>query len=311
VIGNILSTLEHDPDLGEGTILFGGSGFLGPYILENYPKMVSVGRTPCLTGNRHIPVESLANLEPIRTVDFDKVIFIIGNTDHHAMVREHIPPGEATAFDYHVLPLIQVMEQLKKYPIKKFIHFSSVLIYKEENISLPVSEHSPIDPYKNRYVMSKYIGEEFCNFYRKWMPIINCRFCNLYGPTPLRRFDLIHVLTHKLLDRGHAEVWSTKPARDFIYVEDAAHAIAKLLYADYDSTLVLGSGTMTSVRRAVDIMQEVSGLPITSLDRPVSGPQEFRADLTTLQRLIDWAPRVSIEEGIRRTFEFEKRRRGR
>lgn len=307
---NILSTLDHDPDLGEGTVLFGGSGFLGPYILENYPKMISVGRNPPPTGNRHIHVDSLADIGALRDVEFDRVIFIIGNTDHYTLERETVPAGEPFAFDYHVLPLMQVMEQIKHRPIKKFIHFSSVLIYDENKITLPVSKHSPIDPYKNRYVMSKYLGEELCKFYRNWMPIINVRFCNLYGPTPLERFDLIHVLTRKLLDDGRAELWSTAPSRDFIYAEDAAHAIAQLLYADYNDTLLLGSGEMTSVARVVELMEQISGCPIVSQDRDVTGPQQFQADISTLQRVTGWSPKISIEEGIRRTYEYEKERRG-
>ena len=306
---DVLSTLEHDPDLGEGTILFGGSGFLGPYILANYPKMISVGRSPSPTPNRHIHVDTLADLSALDDVEFDKVIYIIGNTDHYAMERDVIPAGEPTAFDFHTVPVIQVLEQLKKRNLKKFIHFSSVLIYDEERITLPVSEHSPINPYKNRYVMSKYLGEELCKFYRNWVPIINARFCNLYGPTPLERFDLVHILTRKLLDDGRAEIWSDRPARDFIYVEDAAHAVAKLLYADYNDTLVLGSGQMTTVAEVIDILREVSGMEIVSLDKPVTGPQQFRADISTLQRVIDWEPRISIKEGVRRTWEFEKARR--
>ena len=307
---NILSTLPHDRDLGKGTILFGGSGFLGPYILENYPNIISVGRNPCPNANRHIHVDSLADLSALDDVEFDRVIYIIGHTDHYLMEKEGVGRDEPSAFDYHTVPLFQVMEQIKHRDIRKFIHFSSVLIYDENKITLPISENSPIDPYKNRYVMSKYLGEELCKFYRNWMPIINCRMCNLYGPTPLERYDLIHVLTRKLLDDGKAEIWSDRPSRDFIYVEDAAHAIVDLLYSDYNDTLVLGSGTMDSVRHVVDVLSEVSGCPITSADRSVTGPQAFCADISTLQRVTSWKPRVSIEEGIRRTFEFEKQRRG-
>lgn len=308
---DILSTLEHDAELGEGTILFGGSGFLGSYILHNYPKIISVGRSPCPTKNRHIPVTGLDDLRPLADIAFNKVIYTIGNMDPHGLERKNISREEPNAFDYHVMPLIKVMEQLKGRDIRKFIHFSSILLYDETRISLPISEHSPINPYKNRYTMSKYLAEELCKFYRDWMPIVNCRLYNIYGPTPLRRFDLIHTLTHKLLDDGKAKTWSTAPSRDFLYVEDAAHAIVKLLYADYNSTLVLGSGTMTPIKRVVEIMQEISGCPITSREQPVSGPSAFRADLSTLLSLIEWRPRISIEEGIRRTFEFEKKRRGR
>jgi UDP-glucose 4-epimerase len=292
--------------LGDGTILFGGSGFLGPYILENYPDIISVGRTAPPTKNRHIHVDGLANLDVLRDVPFDKVIYIIGNTDHHNLEKEHIPRDEPTAFDYHTIPLLQTMEQLKQYPIKKFIHFSTVLIYDEKRITLPVSEHSPIDPYKNRYVLSKYLAEEACRFYSRWIPTVNVRFSNLYGPTRLKRFDLIHILIHQLLDNGRGQVWSTKPERDFIYVEDAAHAIVELLDTDYTGTLNLGTGTMTSIRKIVDVLQEISRCPITDLDVPVQGPGQFRCDMSTIDRLIDWKPRYTIEEGVKRTYELMK-----
>ncbi len=300
---------ELDPqntETGKSTILFGGSGFLGPYILENYPDIISVGRTVPLTRNRHIPVKSLENLDALNDLEFDKVIYIIGNTDHYNLEKENLSSDEPTAFDYHLIPLIQTMEQLKHYPIKKFIHFSTVLIYDENKITLPVSEHSPIDPYKNRYTMSKYMGEEACKFYSNWIPIINVRLSNIYGPTPLKRFDLIHGLIHQLLDNGKGKVWTTKPSRDFIYIDDAAHAIVKLLETDYTGTLNLGSGTMTTVKHVVEVLEEISGCPITDLDQPVSGPMKFRCDMTTLNRLIDWKPRYSTEEGARRTFDLMK-----
>lgn len=291
---------------GERTILFGGSGFLGPYILGRCPQMISVGRTRPATANRHIHVDSLANLDALRDVPFDKVIYIIGNTDHHNLEKEQIPRGEPTAFDYHVVPLLQTLEQLKGHPIKKFINFSTILIYDEKRIKLPVSEQAPIDPYKNRYVLSKYLAEEACKFYARWVPIINVRLSNIYGPTPLKRFDLIHLLIHQLLSEGKGEVWSTKPERDFIYVEDAAEAVLQLLDSDYTGTLNLGTGTITPVRRVVDVLSEISGCPILDLERPVSGPMQFRCDQTTLERLIEWRPRVPIQAGVRRTYELMK-----
>lgn len=295
-----------DESLGEGTILFGGSGFLGPYILENYPSVISVGRTPPPTANRHIPIDDMSNLDALKDVPFERVIYIIGNTDHHNMEKEVVPRGEPTAYDYHTLPLLKAMEQLKQYPIKKLVHFSSILIYDEKKITLPVSENSPIDPYKNRYVFSKYLGEQVCRFYSSWIPIVNIRLSNIYGPTPLKRFDLIHLLIHQLLDKGSGEVWSTKPQRDFIYIEDAAHAIMQLIHTDYTGNLILGTGTMNSVRDVVDHLTEISGCPISVLDKPVPGPMEFRCDMTTVESLVDWRPRYSLQDGVSRTYDLMK-----
>ena len=285
-----------------GTILFGGSGFLGSSILNAYPDVISVGRTKPPAPNRHIPTQSLADLNCLKRVPFDKVIYIIGNTNHSQLERETIPPGEPTAFDYHVTPLLQTLEQLKQYPIKKFVHFSTVFLYDEKKISLPVSENAPIDPYKTRYVMSKYLAEEVSKFYSKHMPTITIRLANLYGPTQLKRWDVVHGLCRGLLETGRTQVWSSKPERDFIHVEDAAHAIAKLLDSNYTGTLNLGTGTMTSIARVKEILEQVSGGVIGVLDKPVQGPMKFQCDMTTINRLIDWTPR-SIEAGLRSTFE--------
>jgi nucleoside-diphosphate-sugar epimerase len=288
---------------GEGTILFGGSGFMGPYILRNHPAMISVGRTPPPTGNRHVHVDGLGDLRALRDLEFDKVIYIVGHTDHHALERETLPEGKPTAFDYHVVPFLQTMEQIKNRPLRKLLHFSTILIYDENRLKLPVTEDAPIDPYKNRYVFSKHLAEEACRFYSRWVPIINVRMSNLYGPIRVERYDLIHVLIRQLLREGRGEVWSIRPERDFIHVADAAEAVALLLEADYQGTLNLGTGTMTSVGEIVALLEDLSGCPITVRDVPVQGPMRFQVDTTLVHQLTGWTPRISVAEGVRDTFE--------
>ncbi len=288
------------------TILFGGSGFLGSHILETHPEIISVGRTEPATKNRHIQVESLANLDVLRDIEFGKVICCIGNSDNYSMDRESLTPDEPNAFDYHLAPTVHVLEQLKRYPIKKFIHFSSILLYDADRIVLPVAETAPINPYRTRHALSKYLSEEACRFYSAWIPIINVRLSNMYGPTPLRRFDLIDVLIRKLIETGAGSVWSTKPERDFIHVDDVAEAVVKLLDSEYTGTINLGTGTMTSVKTVVELLEELSGTRIEDDGREVMGPMRFQCYMTTVDRIIDWKPRYSAEEGIRQTWSMMK-----
>jgi nucleoside-diphosphate-sugar epimerase len=151
-----------------------------------------------------------------------------------------------------------------------------------------------------------HMAEDASKFYARSVPIITVRLANLYGPTPLRRFDLIHLLCRQLLDEGKAQMWSTRTQRDFLYIQDAARAIVQLLDTDYTGTLNLGSGTMTPVARVREILEEVSGARIEILDVPVTGPLEFQCDMTTMHRLIDWRPRYTVEEGVRLTYETMK-----
>lgn len=291
---------------GAGTILFGGSGFFGTHILQNYPDIISVGRTAPTTANRHVQIESLADLSALGDLRFDKVIYLIGHSDNHGMEKETLVPGEPSTFDYHLFPTIQVLEQLKEYPIRKLIHFSTILLYDPSKITLPVSETAPIDPYRTRYVLSKHMSEEACTFYSSQLPIINVRISNTYGPTTLKRFDLIDTLIRQVLTTGRASVWSTKPYRDFIYVEDVAHAVVKLLDSDYTGTVNLGTGTMTQVRSIVDLIQELSGCEIEDRDCEVTGPMRFQCDMSTINRIIDWNPRYSLRAGVTSTYSLMK-----
>ncbi len=295
-----------DDSLGEGTVLFGGSGFLGQHILRSYPRIVSVGRRKPPTPNRHISVDTLADLSPLRAVPFRNVIYTIGNSDRPTMQKERHEPGEPTPFDYHVTPLVQTLEWLMRHRITKFVHCSTILLYDHRRATLPVSEDAPLAPYRDKYLMSKYLAEELCTFYSRWVPIVNLRLSNMYGPAAGKRFDLVHVVIQQLLDQGRGEVLSTKPERDFIYVEDVVEAVIRLLDSEYTGTLNVGTGIMTSVGRITEILERLSGCPIRDLDQPVAGPMQFQCDISRLQKLIAWRPRYSIEEGVTRTYEIMK-----
>lgn len=291
---------------GANTILFGGSGFFGTHILENYPEIVSVGRTPPPTNNRHVHLESLADLRALRDLKFDKVIYLVGHSDNHGMDKETLSPGEASAFAHHLFPLLQVLEQLKHYRITKMIHFSTVLLYDPTRITLPVSEAAPIDPYRSRYLLSKHMSEEACRFYSAWVPIINVRISNTYGPTRLKRYDLINTLIKQVLETGRGSVWSTKPFRDFIHVEDVAHAVMELLDSSHTGTVNLATGAMTRVRTIVELIQELSGCEIEDQDHAVTGPMRLQCDTSTLKGIVDWNPRFSIREGVSQTYSVMK-----
>ena len=301
---------------GEGTILFGGSGFMGPYILRNHPAMISVGRTPPPTGNRHVHVDGLGDLRALHDLEFDKVIYIVGHTDHHALERETLPEGEPTAFDYHVVPFLQTMEQIKDRPLRKLLHFSTILIYDEKRLELPVSEDSPIDPYKNRYVFSKHLAEEACRFYSGWVPIINVRMSNLYGPIRVERYDLIHVLIRQLLREGRGEVWSIRPERDFIHVADLADAHVRTLQwlrrqpaAGLHETFNLGSGSGYSVRQAIAETARIAGKAVphqVGPRRPGDSPR-LVGDIAKARRVLGWQPSRDLTQQIDDTLRWRRK----
>ncbi len=285
------------------TILFGGSGFLGPIILEKYPDIVSMGRSPLPSHlkNTHIPFTSLDDLSVLDSIDFDKVIFLIGSSNHHV-----INTKPSMGLEYNVLPLKKILFYLQKRTIKKFICFTTILLYDVNTIKLPVDETQPIDPYINDYVFSKYLSEELIKYYSSKIPSIIVRFSNIYGPTRLIRPDLVPTLIQKVLSPGEVTVWNTKPVRDFLYTPDAADAIVKLLDTDFTGPVNLGTGQSVSVGRIVEIIEKLSGKKIKDLGKPVSGPMHFVCDISRVKSLTGWEPKHTIEEGLRETYEIMK-----
>ena len=285
------------------TILFGGSGFLGPVILKKNPDIISVGRTkpPPEIKNEHVYLKSLDNLQSLDSMEFDKVIFLIGSSNHHE-INKSITMG----LDYNLYPTKKILNYLSKRKIKKFISFSSILIYDVNKIKLPVDEKQDINPFVNDYVFSKYLSEEVVKFFYKKVPSIIIRLSNVYGYTRLIRPDFVPALIRKSLLDKEIKIWSDKPKRDFIYSEDASDAIIKLLDTDYTGILNLGTGTMSSCSEIVSIIEKLSGKKVISENKKVWGPMEFNSDITLLKKLTNWKPKHSLEEGLEKTYNIMK-----
>ena len=285
------------------TLLFGGSGFFGPVILSKDKDIISVGRTkpPINCQNQHIQIKNLDELYKLDKLNFDKVIFLIGSSNHHD-INVNIDMG----IDFNVYPLNKALDYFSKRNLKKFICFTTILLYDQSKLVLPVDENQEINPYANKYIFSKYLSEQIIKFYQKSVPSIVVRLSNIYGYTELRRPDLIPTIMQDVFDKDKVEIWSDKPKRDFIFTEDAADAVLKLLKTDFTGTLNLGSGKMSSLRYISQIIEDLSGKKIISKNFDVSGPMEFNTNIEKICNLTGWKPKFDIEEGLEKTFKIMK-----
>ena len=290
--------------MSTSTIVFGGSGFFGPILLERYPELISVGRTkpPVHLKNQHIALPGMDNLNVLDNLDFGAIIFLIGNSNHHELNGKCM-----SAFEYNVIPLKKILYYLAntKKRLKKFIAFTGALLYDAKRLTIPVGETQLLNPYINEYVFSKYIAEEVTKLYPT-IPTINVRLSNIYGPTRLIRPDIIPTLMQSVLSPQETTVWSVKPQRDFVYGKDVADAIIKLIDTDHVGPVNVGSGIMHPIADVVAIVERLSGKKIKVLDIPVTGPMKFQYDISLLHRLTGWKPRYSLEEGLAETYQIMK-----
>lgn len=269
---------------------------MGTAILRRYPEMISAGRRAPLTPNRHIAVADLNDLAALREVACERVICCVGTSRHVELMRK--PLEEALAA--HMLPSIRLLEQLRDRGLRSFVRLSTVLLYDEA--TGPVDEESPIAPHRNRYLLSQYLGEQAAHFYERYLPVATLRLCNLYGPWAGERTDLIHELIAQLRQDGRAAVQTREPERDFVFVDDAARAVAGLALAERSGLFNLGTGEAVSAGRVADLLSELSGCQITSLDEPLRGVRRIRVNSAKLRAATGWTPQYTIEAGVARTW---------
>ena len=283
------------------TLLFGGSGFFGPVILSKDPNIISVGRTkpPNYCQNKHIQINNLDELNKLDNIEFDKVIFLIGSSNHHD-ININIDMG----IDFNVYPLNKALNYFSKKNLKKFICFTTILLYNQEKFKMPVDETQEINPYINKYVFSKYLSEEIVKFFAHSVPSIIVRLSNIYGYTRLRRPDLIPTIMQEIFEKEIVKIWNDNPKRDFIFTEDAADAVLKLINSSYEGTVNLGSGKMSSLKEICKIISKLSGKSIISENKNVTGPMEFVADISKLKEITGWEPKYDILSGLKKTYDI-------
>ncbi len=285
------------------TLLFGGSGFFGPVILAKDPEIISVGRTkpPEDCKNKHIQMNNLDELKILDNIEFDRVIFLIGSSNHH-----EINKVTDMGINLNVYPLNKALAYFSKRNLKKFICFTTILLYDQNTMSLPVDESQKINPYINKYVFSKYLSEQIVSFFSNSVPSIIVRLSNIYGYTKLKRPDLIPTIMQNIFEKNQVTIWSDKPKRDFIFTEDAADAVLKIIKSDFCGTINLGSGEMSSLKKICQITENLSGKKIISQNKEVSGPMEFNTDISKISQITGWKPKFDIAQGLEKTFRIMK-----
>jgi len=73
--------------------------------------------------------------------------------------------------------------------------------------------------------------------------------------------------------------------------------------SDFYEPLNLGQDRMVTINALADIIAEIAGIEIVK--KHIDGPQGVRgrnSDNTKLREVLDWEPKISLEEGLRKTY---------
>jgi nucleoside-diphosphate-sugar epimerase len=168
--------------------------------------------------------------------------------------------------------------------------------------------HTPLSP-RHLYGVSK-------NAFRSMLEAIAIqegisvgwgRIFFLYGPNePSGR--LISSVTSQLLKGEPASCTTGDQLRDFLYVEDAAHALVSFLDSEASGPVNIASGEPLSIREIVTRVADKVGSPnlvrFGAVPNRLDEPALLVADVTRLREDVGWRPRFTLDSGISKTVEW-------
>ena len=295
------------------SIVTGGAGFIGSNLVdrlvENGHKVIVIdnfvsGKKSNLSHQSKKNVK-IVKLDISNNKKLGKYFKGVNYVFHLAGLAEIIPSikNPRKYFINNTLGTLNVLEAAKKVKIKKFIYAASSSCYGIPK-KIPTKETEKIDT-KHPYAFSKFLGEEtvikYANLFK--MPNISCRFFNVYGPRLNTNGQYGAVFSNFLIQKKKKKpltiVGNGKQTRDFIHVDDLTNVFIKLAKSNLKNKIYnLGSGKETSINKIASI---IGGKKIFISTRP-GDPDRSCANISKIKKDINWKPKISINEGIKRLF---------
>jgi nucleoside-diphosphate-sugar epimerase len=168
--------------------------------------------------------------------------------------------------------------------------------------SYPTSEKSPVLPI-SPYGVTKLCCEQLARAYARCtgLDFVGLRYFTVYGPRQRPDMALKRIAT--ALSTGDPfNVYGTgEQSRDVTYVDDAVLAsIAVIDPAPSGAIYNVGGGTETSLRRVMELCQELSGCELDMRFHPSATGDVSRtvADTARIRADVGWEPQTTLEEGL-------------
>ncbi len=166
---------------------------------------------------------------------------------------------------------------------------------------------NPISPYGMTKLAAEHLMRSYAGAHE--LPLVALRFFTVYGPR--QRPDMAFHRFFRWASTGAPiEILGTgRQLRDFTYVDDIVEGMHRAAVTDRAVGIYnLGRGAPVPLMTAVGHIRRITGTksPIQRFDRPKGDPDVTWADTRRATKDFGYAPRVDIEEGLRRQWSWQQ-----
>jgi len=247
----------------------------------------------------------ISNFQKIKKV-FEKNKFeAVINLAARAGVRASLE----NPWDYvntNITGTLNLLELCKDFKIEKFVLASTSSIY--GNAKLPFKEGKKVDKVISPYAATKKSAEVLCYTYHYLynLDITILRYFTVYGPAgrpDMSVFRFIKLIKEDKLIEVYGD---GEQKRDFTYIDDIAEGTIKALKPLGCEIINLGNNRPVKLNYIIKLIEKILAKKarINYKDFHKADLRATWADINKAKRLLGWKPKVSIEEGIKKTIDW-------
>lgn len=226
-------------------------------------------------------------------------------------VQDSIDDPEIT-FNNDVIGTFNVLEECRRLNVK-MVFMSTCMVYDRASGEQGITELHPTKP-ASPYAGSKIAGENMVlsYWYAYGLPVVVIRPFNTYGPFQKTSGEggVVAIFIKRNLEGKTLNIYGDgTQTRDLLYVEDCARFVVEAGYSDKVNGEIVNAGLGRDIsindlaRLIADSEEQIKHVPHI---HPQSEIQKLLCNYSKAKELLGWEPKVSLEEGIKRTEEWIK-----
>ena len=307
-------------------LITGAGGFIGSHVVE---LLLNAGHEVRALAHYN-SFGSWGHLEGSPAAAHAKLEVRLGDVTDFSMMRTLVEGCDAVLhlaaligipYSYHapasyvatnVSGTLNVLEACRAASVRRVVITSTSEVYGTARYT-PIDEKHPLQgqsPYSASKIAADKLAEAyFCSFD---LPVVTLRPFNTFGPRQSARAVIPTVLTQALNGAAEIRLGHLDPKRDLTFVEDTARAfLAAAETPGIEGEVIhFGRGQAVSVGELAQRCLDAVG----SKARIISVPERQRpeksevglllCDASKARRRLGWTPKVSLDEGLRRTADY-------
>lgn len=314
-------------------LITGAAGFLGSHLCERLllEGHQVIGMDNFITGSPD-NLSHLAGNQNFLFIrhDVSNFIFVPGKVDAVLHFASPASPNPLSPYGYTNLP-IQTMKAgalgthntlgVARAHNARYLLASTSEIYGDPQVH-PQQENywGHVDPIGVRsvYDEAKRFAEALTMAYHRYHGINTriIRIFNTYGPR--MRLDDGRVVPNFIQQALRGEPLTVygegEQTRSFCYVSDLVEGIYRLLLSEEHDPVNVGNPSEISIKQFAETINRIvnnqAGIIHKSALRLGDDPQRRRPDITRAKEILNWEPRISLEEGLRKTIPYFSEKMG-